>query len=429
MSALLAGLRSPLAERLVRPYAPAEVTTRAADREVDPREVGLSFSDIDAVWAACERLYESGLHPAVALCLRRRGRIVVDRALGHVSGNAPDDPPGAPKVRATPDTLFNLFSASKAVTAMAIHLLDERRLVHLDDAVDEYIPGFGCHGKEWITIRHVLTHRAGIPTIPGDDVDLNLLADWDRIIALLVDSHPRSRAGRRLSYHALTGGYVLGEIVKRTTGRDIRTFLRDEVLAPLGFTRLSYGVAPDDLPNVARHAPTGPPVLFPLSWVVRRALGVDFDEAVRLSNDPRFLTAIIPAGNVIGTPSEVARFFEVLLRGGEQDGIRVFDRRTIRRAVSEQSWLEFDLTLMAPIRYGMGFILGGDHVSLYGPGTPHAFGHLGFTNVLAWADPERDIAACLMTSGKPLATPRQYRFYDVPRTIANRVPRDARAPS
>ncbi len=426
---MLARLRSPLADRLVPVQPPAEVTTRAADREVDPRAVGLTFADIAAIWAACERLYESGLHPAVALCLRRRGQVVIDRAIGHTSGNAPDDPPGAPRVAATPDTLFNLFSASKAVTAMAIHLLDERRLVHLDDAVDEYIPGFGRHGKEWITVRHVLTHRAGIPTIPEERVDLDLLADWDRILALLADSHPQFRAGRRLSYHALTGGYILGEIVRRTTGKDIRTFLRDEVLAPLGLRPLSYGVPPADLPRVARHASTGPPVLFPLSWVVRRALGVDFDEAVRLSNDPRFLTAIIPAGNVIGTPSAVALFFELLLRGGELDSVRVFDRRTIRRAVSEQSWLEFDLTLMAPIRYGLGFILGGDHVSLYGPATPHAFGHLGFTNVLAWADPERDLAASLMTSGKPFATPRQWRFYDVPRTIANRVPRDARPPS
>ncbi|HVY61651.1 MAG TPA: serine hydrolase, partial [Planctomycetota bacterium] len=111
------------------------------------------------------------------------------------------------------------------------------------------------------------------------------------------------------------------------------------------------------------------------------------------------------------------------LRGGELDGKRIFDRRTIRRATVETSWLEVDLTLVAPVRYGMGFVLGGEHVSLYGPGTPRAFGHLGFTNVIIWADPERDISVALMTSGKPFAAPRLWRVYDVVRQISTRCPR------
>ena len=94
---------------------------------------------------------------------RRRGEIVIDRALGHAKGNGPDDPPGASKVLCTPETPFSLMSASKPMTAMLIHLLDQKDCLRLDDPVAEYIPEFGSHGKKWITIRHILAHRAGIP--------------------------------------------------------------------------------------------------------------------------------------------------------------------------------------------------------------------------------------------------------------------------
>jgi CubicO group peptidase (beta-lactamase class C family) len=408
-------------ETLVRTAPAAEVTTRAA--EAPPREAGLEPGVIEAIWDAVEGLYGSGLHPAIALCLRVGGLVVIDRAIGHAAGNAPDDPPDAPKTLATPATLFNIFSASKAVTAMLAHLLDERRLVHLDDPVDDYIPGFGRNGKEWITLRHVLTHRAGIPTVAGARVDLDLLSQPDRIIELLSEARPVWRPGRRIAYHALTGGFVIGEVVRRVTGIDVRTFLRREILDPLGFETMCYGVAPADVARVARNAFTGPPVVYPFSALLERALGVDFVRACSLSNDPRFLTAVVPAGNVIGTANEVSRFFELLLRGGTLDGVRVFDWRTVRRAVAEQSWLEMDLTLGMPVRYGMGFVLGGDYVSLYGPRTPHAFGHLGFTNVIAWADPERDVSGCLMTSGKPFATPRLRHVYEIMRRTAKLLPR------
>jgi len=108
---------------------------------------------------------------------------------------------------------------------------------------------------------------------------------------------------------------------------------------------------------------------------------------------------------------------QLLLQGGELDGVRIFDPRTIRRATSEQSYLEFDLTLLLPFRYGMGFMLGGQWFSPYGPDTQYAFGHIGFTNVLTWADPERQVAAALLTSGKPLVYPELYYVWDVLRQI------------
>jgi CubicO group peptidase (beta-lactamase class C family) len=419
MTSLAARLRLPFH---VRVYPPGEVTSRSPLEE-DPARAGLTADDVEAMWRAVVRLYETGLHPAIALCVRRRGRVVLDRAIGHLRGNAPGADAGAPKIAARHDALFNFFSASKAVTAMVLHLLDERGLVHLDDAVAEYFPEFARNGKEGITIRHLLTHRAGIPAVPGAPIDLTTVGERERVLEILCNARPLSVPGRRLAYHAFTGGFVLGEVVRRVTGRDIRQVLRDEVLAPLGFRTFDYGVPAGRVGEVAQNAFTGLPAFPPQSWALERALGVGVREATELSNDPRFLTAIVPSGNIIGTAEEASRFFQLLLEGGALGGVRVFSERTVRRAVREQSYLEVDSFIGMPVRYAMGFMLGGDHFSPYGAATPKAFGHIGFTNTIAWADPDRDLSVGLMTSGKPFITPGQIAWLNVSRTISRRCTR------
>jgi CubicO group peptidase (beta-lactamase class C family) len=410
----------------VRAFPPEEVTSRNEEGEVDPRSVGLSQADVDEIWRSVERLYGTRLHPAIALCVRRHGKIVVDRAIGHLHGNAPGARAEEPKVRARHDSLFDFFSASKAVTAMVIHLLDERRMVHLDDAVAEYIPEFGRNGKQGMTLRQILTHRAGIPVVRDAPIDLDLIGDWERVLAILCQARPLSVPGRRLAYHALTGGFVLGEVVKRVTGKDIRAFLRESVLLPLGFATFNYGVPAERAREVAENAFTGFPSVPPQSWLLERALGLGMAQATAMSNDPRFLAAIIPSGNIIGTAEEASRFFQLLLQGGELGGVRIFEARTVRRAIAEQSYLQVDSFLGIPVRYGMGFMLGGTTFSPYGKGTPNAFGHIGFTNVIGYADPDRQISVGLMTSGKPFITPGQIAWLNVARTIAERcAPRAA----
>jgi CubicO group peptidase (beta-lactamase class C family) len=404
------------------PHDVEDVTT--VGEEIDPAEVGADRAGIESVWDAACNLYRSGIHPAIQICLRRRGCVILDRAIGYSHGAGPGDEPGAMKVRATPETPFNIFSAAKAVTAMVVHLLDQRHLIHLDDPICEYIPEFGIHGKQWITIRHVLTHRSGIPNFPPDAMDLDLLREPGQIVEMLCQARPVWRPGRRVAYHAISGGFVLGEIVRRVTGDDIRTVLDREVCRPLGLRWMNYGVKPEDVVRVARSYFTGPPVLPPISLLLRRALGVDFRRVIDLSNDPRFLTAIIPAGNVIASARELSKFYEMLLNGGELGDARIFEARTVRRATSEQSYLEFDLTLGLPIRYGMGFMLGGRWFSLYGPDTEHAFGHLGFTNIVSWADPERQLAGAVMTSGKPLLYPEIYYGFELMRRIGNACPKE-----
>jgi CubicO group peptidase (beta-lactamase class C family) len=403
------------------------VTSVNPDGECDPRDVGMTADGVERIWRSVRRLYRSGMHPAIALCLRRDGQVVIDRAIGHSRGNGPGDAEDEPKVAATPATPFGIFSASKALTAMVVHLLDQHDLLHVGDRVCEYIPEYGTHGKDAITIAHVLSHRAGVPNLPGELLDLRYIEDRDYILDALCDARPSSRPGRLLAYHAISGGFILAEIVQRVTGKGLREVLADEVLDPLGFRWCNFGVAEADIDQVARSYVTGPPVLPPISTLLRRALGVPINQIVEVSNDPRFLTAVVPAANVITTAEEMSRIFELMRAGGELDGVRIFDPSTIRRAITEHSYLELDLSLGFPLRYGLGFMLGARWLSLYGPDTEMAFGHLGFTNILGWADPERAISGALLTSGKPILYAELTDLWDVMRVIGAQAPKVERA--
>ena len=390
--------------------------------EADPADGGMTRDSIEAIWSSVERLYRSGVHPAISVCVRREGVVVLDRAIGHARGNGPGDDGARPEL-ATPATPFTIYSASKAIAATVAHILDEEGAIHLGDRVCEYIPEYGKHGKDGITIAHVLSHRAGVANLPTEALDLDRAGDADYICQLLCDARPASRPGKMLAYHAISGGFIVAEIVRRVTGKDIRAVLAGRLLDPLGFRWTNFGVAEADVPAVAMNYATGAPVLPPLSNLLERALGRPPDEVTRLSNDPRFLTAIIPAANTVTTAGELSRFYELLRRGGELDGVRVMEPRTIRRALTEQSYREVDFTLGFPARYGLGFILGAKLLSLYGPDTEMAFGHLGFTNILGWADPERALSAGLITSGKPVLYPELPSLWAVTRRIGREAPR------
>lgn len=411
--------------RIRVPHELAAVTAHAGE-EPDVQALGMTEGGIERIWAGAERLYRSGFYPAIALCVRRHGHVVIDRAIGHAAGNGPADREDAPRTAATPQTPFVIFSASKAMTTVVVHLLEQRGLLHVDDRVCEYIPEYATHGKEAITIEHLLSHRAGVPNLPAEAFDLDRIGDRQFLLEMLCAARPSSRPGKLLSYHAVSGGFVVAEIVRRVTGRELRTLLRQEILRPLGFRWGNYGVSAKDVARVALSYPTGPPALPPLSTVLQRALGLPADEITSLSNDPRFLTGVVPSGNIVTTANELSRFFELLRAGGELEGVRILEPRTIRRAVSERSFREIDFSLVAPLRHASGFMLGASALSLFGPDTDHAFGHLGFTNVLGWADPERALSVGLITSGKPLLHPALGDLWLLTRAIGQEAPKVAR---
>ncbi len=416
----LPGLPDPL-RRVSVPRDLESVTV--IGREEAAGAGGMSEESVERIWSAAVDLYRSGVHPAVQVCVRRQGAVVLDRAIGHARGNGPGETAEANPEPVTTETPFVIYSGSKALTAFVVHMLHERGALDISDRVCRHIPEYDRHGKGEITIAQVLAHRAGVPNFPREALDLDRALDREFHVRALCEAKPFAKPGRFLAYHAVSGGYILGEIVNRVTGKDIRTVLAEEILDPLGFRWTNYGVAPQDVSRVAVNYVTGPPTAPPLAQLLSRALGLPFDELVAASNDERFLTAIVPSANVTTTANELTRFYELLRRGGELDGVRVMRPQTIRNAITEQSRLEVDLSLGFPTRFGYGLMLGAQLLSLYGRDTQHAFGHLGFTNMLAWADPERALACAVMTNGKPVLYPELHRFYGLMQRITSEAPK------
>lgn len=373
----------PLPERL------SAVSERGA--EVAPELGGLDQGNIERIWRGMKGLYATGMSPGVALSLRRRGQLVFDRTLGY-----------AELENQTPlsvDTPVCLFSASKAITAMLIHHLAEIGELDLEQRVSYYLPEYGCNGKQRTKINHLLTHRAGIPRIQ-EDVSAEALFDPERLREMMLRAEP-DKPGRRQAYHALTAGFVLGALIEKVTGDSVNALLDRVIREPMGMKYFRFGIeGTEPAMNYATGIKTRAVDAF-----LTYAVGGPLDEAVEASNDPRFRQVTIPAGNLYATGEEASRFFQMLLNGGRWGDRQLFHPDTIYRAVTPAGPARFDRTLMLPMRYSPGFMLGARTLSLYGPGTPRAFGHLGFISIYCWADPQRDIAGSLLTTGKGLVGP------------------------
>jgi len=409
---------NPLAkfEHNIQVPASLESITRIAADEVSPEWLGLTERDRDLIWDAVEALYRTGAYPALSICIRRHGEVLLNRSIGHAKGNGPGET--GPKVVMTPETPLCLFSASKAITAMLVHLLEERNEINLMNPVSFYIPEFAANGKKRITVQQILSHRAGIATL--GEIDPEIFFDNEQVMALIYAAAPTSLHGRELAYHALTGGYVLGELVQRITGANIAEFLRTNVQEPMGMTYFNYGASAEQYPHVATNYLTGLPLVFPASKLIRRVLGADLETAIEVSNDPRFYQQIIPAGNMIATAEECSRFFHCMLGGGDYEGKRIFQPVTIERAVREVYGTQLDRTLLMPMRYSAGMMLGNYPLGLFGPATHRAYGHLGLTNNFCWADPERMISVGLLTSGNPVMGSHVLRLGMLLATISKR---------
>ncbi|HET8705060.1 MAG TPA: serine hydrolase domain-containing protein, partial [Pseudomonadales bacterium] len=290
--------------------------------EIDPKFLGMTEGDKDAIWSSVEMLYKSGVYPAISICLRRHGEIVLNRAIGHARGNGPEDDESTPKVAMTPETPACLFSASKAVTAMLVHLLDERGEINLLNPVSYYLPDFAQNGKQYITIQQLLNHRAGIPSV--GQIDPEALFDYDHVLSVLYAAEPNKNR-KRLDYHAVTAGFILGELVRKITGKDIREFLRENVQIPMNMTYFNYGCPRDQIENVALNYETGLANVGPVNAFLENVIGATMAEVMEISNDPRFFDMIVPAGNIIATAEEASRFWDMLISNGEYNGKRIFD--------------------------------------------------------------------------------------------------------
>lgn len=378
--------------------------------EVNPEQAGLKQADVGAIWRGVRSLYRTGMNPAVGLCLRRRGEVFLNRSIGYQSAMSNE--------LMTPDTPVCLFSASKAVTAMLVHHLAETGAIDLHDPVSRYIPEYARNGKGRTAILHLLNHRAGLPRI-REPVDPEVLFDTAQVKEILFNAEPETPSGVTQAYHAITGGYVLGELVERVTGENLNDVLDRVIRKPMGMKYFRYGL--DRSITVADNAVTGMKLLPPLSGLIKHAVGGSLEQVVDVSNDPRFRDVIIPAGNLYATAEEGSRFFQMLLNGGNWNGQQIFQPETVKQAIRGASRRPlFDRSLMIPLRFSAGMMRGNPGMSVFGPGATKAFGHLGFVTILCWADPQRDLSGALLTTGKGLVGTHMPRLLQLQQTINQR---------
>ena len=401
---------------------PADLDAVTAVGDEDPSV--LDPAALDRIWDAARHWYRAGMQPAIQLCLRHNGKVILNRAIGHAWGNGPTDPPDAEQIPVTTDTPFCVYSAAKAITTTVVHMLVERGEFALDDLVCDYLPSYTGHGKERTTIRHVMTHSAGIPFATGPRPDLRRMNDSDYAREQLGKLKPIHRPGLMHIYHGLTWGPLIREIVSAATGRNIREILATEILDPLAFRWTNYGVAQVDVHLVAPSHVTGKPLPAPIAAGLKMALGGSMTQIIPFSNTPMFLTSVVPSSSTVSTADELSRFAEILCRGGELDGVRVLRQETLRAATRECRRLRPDVaTGLTPIRWGTGFMLGSRRFGPFGKDAAAAFGHTGLTNIAIWADPSRRLSVGLVSSGKPGSHPEAGRYTALLDRINAEVPR------
>jgi CubicO group peptidase (beta-lactamase class C family) len=404
---------------------PIDLDSVTAIGAEDHSEIGspIDKAAVERIWQAARHWYQAGMHPAIQLCIRQHGRVILNRAIGHGWGNAPTDAPDAEKIPVTTDTPFCVYSAAKGITATVVHMLVDRGVFSLDDRVCEYLPGYTSHGKDRTTIRHVVTHSAGVPFPNGAKPDLKRSDDHAYAQELLAQLRPLYRPGRVHIYHALTWGPLMREIIYAAAGKDIREILATEILDPLGFRWTNFGVDKEDVPLVAPSHATGRPLPPVIAAIFRKAIGGTVHEMIPYTNTAEFLTTVVPSSNTVSTADEMSRFAEIWRRGGELDGVRVIAAETMYGAVQESRRLRPDFAVgLMPARWGTGFNLGTQRFGPFGRNAPTAFGNLGLSNIAIWADPARGISAGLISSGKPGRDPESGRHTALMDTIAAAIP-------
>ncbi len=316
-------------------------------------------------------LVKNGHEIGVQVAAYLDGKPVIDAWAGHAdeATNRPVDG----------ETLFTATSVSKGITATCVHILADRGVVNYDTPIAKYWPEFAANGKGRATIRDALTHRVGIPQDPPG-FDLTKAGDWAAVCRATAQLKPQWEPGTQTGYHALTYGWMLGEVLRRVDGRPIDQFLQDEVCRPLGIEGMYFGVPAEaearvaTLKNVSSLGPINAP------W---QAAGVFNRSEVR--------RAVIPGAGLIVNARALARHYAMLADGGELDGVRILSQERVAIATKVQfdgkdSILSSIFPSVARSRWSLGYSLGGR------PGPmqerPDAFGYEG-VGTIGFADPSK----------------------------------------
>ncbi|KUN19813.1 serine hydrolase [Streptomyces antibioticus] len=357
--------------------------------EHDPLVQGHCDERFAAVRTAFEENFRDRGELGAAVAVTIDGRTVVD-----LWGGWADTARTRPWER---DTLVNVWSTSKGPTALCAHILADRGLLDLDAPVAAYWPEFAAAGKEKVLVRHLLSHRAGLSG-PREPHSLQELYDWEFTTRRLAATEPWWEPGTRSGYHALTYGFLVGEVVRRVSGLLPGAFLRREVTGPLGID-FSIGLPEKEYGRAAELEHMAPPAndqqgaaaaqLPPLALA---ALANPLMGAAD-ANTPAWRAAEIPAANGHGTARAVSQLYGIFAGGGTWDGRRVLSPEAAERVREGQGGCR-DLVLGAGLgrdtEVALGLWLSGDGGS-YGP-NPRAFGHDGFGGSCGLADPEAGVS-------------------------------------
>ena len=301
------------------------------------------------------------------------------------------------------DTIVNLYSIGKAVTAVCVLRLVEAGRLDLDAPVARYWPEFAQAGKAHLPVRFLLTHQAGLPAV-ARPLPEEALFDWDVMTGALAAQEPWWEPGQRHGYHVNMQGFLLGEVLRRITGKTFGAYLRDEIANPAGVD-FFVGFGPE---LDARCADLVPALSSPEGSELIRQLAADpatltgFDlmrvNAYRnpqrvagtgIVNTRRWRAAEVPSTNGHGNARAVARLCSALAGDGTLDGVHILSPEIVRMAIAEQVYGD-DVTLRRPTRFGLGFQLTMAERPL-GP-NPRTFGHFGAGGSLGFADPDARVA-------------------------------------
>jgi CubicO group peptidase (beta-lactamase class C family) len=341
------------------------------------------------------------------------GKLVVDLWGGH-----------ADKARTKPwtrDTLVNVYSTTKGLAAMCAHRLVDQGKLDLDAPVAKYWPEFAQAGKDKLPVRYLLSHRAGLPAI-RNTLPPEALYDWKIMTDALAAQEPWWVPGTKHGYHAITYGWLVGEVVRRASGKTLGTYFRDEIVTPLGLDA-HIGLDPKHdsrTSNIIPSPPPGPGEVNPLAALMADPESITFKAIMNpgavlapdVVNSRAWRGMELPSANGHATARSIAKAYAALARGGEIDGYRVLTPGSITRCYTEQSF-GMDEVLKQSTRVGLGFMLSQPGVEM-GP-NPHTFGHPGAGGSLGFADPTAKVGfgyTMNQMGTDPLLDPRAARLFN-----------------
>lgn len=372
-----------------------------------PQSVGIDPAKLEVLFQRAEKEVRDGLLPSAQIAVARHGKIAGMRTFGRVTRGGREAP-------ATNDTLYVVFSSTKAITSAAAWLLIQEGKLSTDERVVDIVPEFGTNGKDAITVEQLFTHTAGFPYAPF------VPTEWpDRVKRL--DRFRRWRLnwepGTRFEYHPTSSMWVVAEIIERRSGMEYREFVRRRVAGPLGLSDLHVGLPPalhDRLADIV-HAGTKPtPEELQTLGFPAIPEGEVTEDALQAFNQAPFREVGVPGGGGVMTAGDLALFYQALLAEGRaHDGTQVWQPEMVRSARQVRSGDFTDPWFRKRANRGLGIIIAGDGDRTYRgfghTGSPLMFGHNGAGGQLAWGDPETGVSLGYCTNGMDRHPVRQAR--------------------